>query len=634
MAGRIAGITIEIGGDTTKLQSALKGVDKQLKSTQSNLKDINKLLKLDPGNTELLTQKQKNLQNAIKATKDRLAELKNAQSQVKQGTEEWDALQREIIATEQDLQGLEKELKNFGSVAAQQVAAAGQKVQEFGNKVSAAGNALKPLSTAAGGLVTGIAGLGYKAVTTADDLNTLAKQTGLSTAEIQKMQYASDLIDVSFDDISGALRKMKPKMDESNETFKALGVAVTDSEGNLRSVDAVFYDSVKALSAIENETERDQVAMDLFGKSADSLAGIIDDGGAALRDYGEEAENMGLILSQDTLDALNETNDKIDQMKANLKGAFLGLGATSAEALAPVVEKIAEGIGKLTTAIQNLTPEQMKVITTIAAVVAAVAPVLIVGGKIISIVGKIMTLAPVLRAVIAALTGPVGIVIGVIGALVAAGVLLYKNWDHIKAVGAMIWNDLKTGWEDLKNSVVTTVTNIVSSVTEKFNALRDKAKTAFDNLVTAVKNAVEKIKAAFSFKWQLPQLKLPHLSISYEPANSSVAKFFGISEIPHLSVQWYRSAYDNPVMFTSPTVLNTPYGPKGFGDGNGAEVVIGIDKLRDIVGADRIIEALQDLTLTADVVLEGDAKRLFKVVRNQNQVRTTATNYNILAAGV
>ena len=80
MAGRISGITIEIGGDTTKLQTALKGVDGQLRQTQSALKDINKLLKLDPGNTELLVQKQKNLEKAINETKDRLKQLKDAQS--------------------------------------------------------------------------------------------------------------------------------------------------------------------------------------------------------------------------------------------------------------------------------------------------------------------------------------------------------------------------------------------------------------------------------------------------------------------------------------------------------------------------------------------------------------------------
>lgn len=141
-SGRIKGITIEIGGDTTELQSALKDVDKSLRDTQSNLRDINKLLKLDPTNTELLTQKQKNLKQAVSDTKDRLQTLKDAQSQVGEGTKEWDALQREIIDTEQKLKQAEKALKEFGSVGAQQLQAVGQKVKDVGNKMSDIGGQL------------------------------------------------------------------------------------------------------------------------------------------------------------------------------------------------------------------------------------------------------------------------------------------------------------------------------------------------------------------------------------------------------------------------------------------------------------------------------------------------------------
>ena len=109
MAGRIQGITIEIDGNTTKLQQSLKGVDSQLKTTKNTLKDVDRLLKLDPKNTELLTQKQKNLEQAISGTKQRLDELKSAQDGVQKGTAEWDALQREIIATEQDLDKLKSQ---------------------------------------------------------------------------------------------------------------------------------------------------------------------------------------------------------------------------------------------------------------------------------------------------------------------------------------------------------------------------------------------------------------------------------------------------------------------------------------------------------------------------------------------
>ena len=109
MAGaKIRGITIELGADASGIQKALKGIDSQLKTTQNNLKDVNKLLKLDPTNTELLTQKQKNLESAISLTKDRITQLREAQKGVQEGSAEWDALQREIIANEQQLKSLEK----------------------------------------------------------------------------------------------------------------------------------------------------------------------------------------------------------------------------------------------------------------------------------------------------------------------------------------------------------------------------------------------------------------------------------------------------------------------------------------------------------------------------------------------
>ena len=147
--GRIKGIIIEIGGDTTKLEASLKSVNSEIRNTESKLKDVNKLLKMDPGNTELLSQKYKTLQTEIKATKEKLDTLKEASKQadqaLKDGTisqDQYDALQREIAETEQSLKSLEQEYKNFGSVQAQQVAAAGEKMKELGGKVEDAGKTL------------------------------------------------------------------------------------------------------------------------------------------------------------------------------------------------------------------------------------------------------------------------------------------------------------------------------------------------------------------------------------------------------------------------------------------------------------------------------------------------------------
>lgn len=570
MAGRIAGITIEIGGDTTNLQKSLKSVDSQLKTTQNNLKDINKLLKLDPSNTELLVQKQKNLESAISGTKTRLEELKNAQAGVKEGSEEWDRLQREIIATEQDLKGLEKEYKEFGSVTSQQLKAAGQSLQDYGDKVSKVGQKFNALSGAAAGALTAMGGMAYKAMQTGDEINTLSQQTGLSTFEIQKMQYAADLVDVSFNDITGALRKMKSKMDPTNKTFQELGVYVTDAYGNLRNADEVFYDTIEALSQIENETERDKIAMELFGKSADSLAGVIDDGGAALRDYGQQALDLGLILKTEDVDALNATNDTITAIKGELQGTLIQLGATITETLAPIIEKVVPILQDVTDKIRKLTPQQTETIMKILGIVAAIGPVLTIGGKLISMIG---TITSVIGTVVGVLGGPLTLAIG---AVIAIGVLLYKNWDTIKETAINVKESLVQTWDNLKTSVG----NIIDGVKDKIENLKQK----FIDLKDRVVGVVDRIRDAFNFNWSFPPLRLPHIQISYSDAGW-IGSLFGITAIPHLSVQWYKKAYENAVMFNSPTVLATPNGYKGFGDGHGAEIVLGLDKLRELVGA-------------------------------------------------
>ena len=572
MASRIGGITIEIGGDTSKLQSALKGVDKQLRTTQTNLRDVNKLLKLNPGSAELLTQKQKQLTEAIKLTKDRLEQLKDAQSGVQKGSAEWDALQREIIETEGKLKGLQTEMRNFGSVSAQQIKAVGGKLQEAGGKIEEVGKKLSGISAGAAAIGGGLLKLGYNAVQSADEMNTLAKQTGISTDELQKMQYASDLVDVSLDDITGALRKMKPKMDENNETFKNLGVSVTNADGSLRSATDVFYDSIKALSGIQNETERDQIAMALFGKSADQLAGIIDDGGAALKQYGDEAENLGLIMSGDTLDALNQTNDTIDQTKARVAGTMAQIGADVATVLGPALEKGAEWIGTITAKLRELTPEQTETILKIVGIVAAIGPVLTIGGKLIAGIGSLIS---VIGSVVGFLGGPLTIAIA---AVIAIGVLLYKNWDTIKEKAISLWNGLKATFESIKS----TITGVVQSVIGKMQALWDKISTTFNNIKGKVQNVIDTIKSIFNTTISFPHIKLPHFNISAGQVPWGIG---GKGTPPSISIDWYRKAYDNPIMFTSPTVLATPSGLKGFGDGSGAEIVMGLDKLRQLVGA-------------------------------------------------
>ena len=641
MAGRISGITIEIGGDTTKLQTALKGVDGQLKQTQTALKDINKLLKLNPANTELLTQKQKNLEKAIQQTKDRLKQLKDAQKGVAQGSAEWDALQREIIDTETKLKGLEKEYRQFGSVGAQQIAAAGKAMQDFGAKCQDAANKMKPISAAAGAIAAGMVGLGVKSVRAADDLNTLSKQSGISTDTLQKMQYAADLIDVPFENISGAVTKMKKSMAGSGKPFEELGVSVTDAEGNMRDAESVFFDTIQALSEIPNEVERDQKAYEIFGKSADELAGIVDDGGKALKAYGKEAEDLGLILSGETLDAMNETNDALDKSKAQLKAAVMQLGGTIASGLAPVVENLSKLVERFIGWLQKLTPEQTNMIITIALLVAAVGPLLSIIGKLAVGIGALLKLSPLVATAFSFLLSPIGLIIAGIAALIAIGIALYTHWDQVKEWAIQTW-------ENIKLAVTTAVDNARAKIEEWITNTQEKM-TQFGE---TIRTKIEELKSQIG-EWIQTNLVQPALDKINEFVN--IGRMVvdniksGISSAWSGLTSWFNGIWSS--LFSNRTVDVTVNAQEGSGYATGldyvpyngfpailhrGEAVLTAGEAqhwRDggtgSIDYDRLAAAIA----SRPIVIEGDTNRIFKLVQKTNNIRTRATNYNALAMG-
>ncbi len=174
-ANRIKGITVEIGGDTTKLQTALKGVNTEIRNTQSQLKDVEKLLKLDPGNTELMAQKHRLLGQAVSETKEKLETLKTAAEQANDALargeisqSQYDALQREIIETENNLRDLERQAGQ-SAVALQKIAATGEKLKTVGSAIEGVGQKLMPVTAAVGGL-------GAAAVKVASDFDSAMSQ--------------------------------------------------------------------------------------------------------------------------------------------------------------------------------------------------------------------------------------------------------------------------------------------------------------------------------------------------------------------------------------------------------------------------------------------------------------------------
>lgn len=583
MATTIKGITIEIGGDTTGLDRALRGVNSQIKDTQKELKAVDKALKLDPGNTELLEQKQRALADAVSATSEKLDVLKEAQKQAQEQLErgeisqqQYDALTREIVETEAALKSATEAQKNF-NVSIEQAKA---KLDAVGSAASSVSQKTKGLSAAAAGLVGGITALGMKSLDTADELLELSQQTGISTDELQKMRYASEMVDVDVSTMTGSLAKMKKQLAtvSGEEKFTALGVATRDANGELRDSTDIFYDVLGALSQIPNETERDVVAMDIFGKSADSLAGIIDDGGAGLREYGQRAEELGLIMSGETLEGLGAVKDKVDELKAQAAAQLAETGAKAIEALTPVIETLVAKLSELFDWLGSLDAEQLEMILIIAAVVAAISPIAGIIAGICGAISSFLTIWPAVKAAAIAVkafatTNPIFLIAA---AVTAFAVLVATHWDEIKGV-------LETAREKFKifvEAVKASFEDMRARIQEKVEAVKEFVQGVadkFESFKESISAALETVKGIFSSIWGgivsiveekvnsvigLVNSAITAINTLAEKANNSAVgkalglNFGGLSTIPELQLSG-KGGTTNNTYNTSTTNYNT-----------------------------------------------------------------------------
>lgn len=278
--------------------------------------------------------------------------------------------------------------------------------------------------TVVGGLVGALAKSTMDMSKTADDLLTLSTQTSLTTDQLQEFEYASELVDVSTDTLRGSLVKLTNNMQtaatgtgSAAEAFKKLHVKVSDSSGKLKDNYEVFLKTIDALGKVKNETERDALAMDIFGRSATDLNPLIEAGSGRLKELAEQAHEVGYVVDNETLQSFGELDDamqKLDKQGDAVKRSF-------AEALLPVITAFAEALNAIPTPVLTAVISITSIATVVLLVVKAIKELQGPAGTVKSMIGSVMSYMDPLYIKIMLIVAGITALVAVIAVLIGKG---------------------------------------------------------------------------------------------------------------------------------------------------------------------------------------------------------------------
>lgn len=331
MASRIQGITVEIGGDTTKLSTALSKVNKEIRNTQSQLKDVNKLLKLDPGNTELMAQKQRLLSQAVSETKEKLDSLKLASQQANDALtrgeisqSQYDGLQREIVETEQALEELEKQADK-SAVALQKIGATGEKLKNVGSSIEGAGKKLLPVTAA----VTGLGAASVKMTADFDSgMSRVSAISGATGQDLERLREQAKQLgaDTAFSATEAAegMENLASAGFDTNEIISAmpgmLALAASSGESLASSSDI----AASTLRGFGLEASQAAHVADVLAKNAANTNAAVADTGEAMKYVAPVAHSMGLFMEEvaASIGIMADSGIKGSQAGTTLRGAL------------------------------------------------------------------------------------------------------------------------------------------------------------------------------------------------------------------------------------------------------------------------------------------------------------------------
>ena len=304
---------------TDKLQANKSAMDALNKSSDYSAEAMTKLVEENKKlNKELETNDAK-FDASVKSTQSWKMQLNGAEA--------------EVIKTEAALKDVNKELVETDKVT-KDSSESFEKFSATASKVGVAvAGAVVAIAAASAAAVTALAKMSAETAAYADNILTLSAQTRISTQALQEYSYAADLVDVSVETLTGSMARQIRSMSSAQEgsklfaeAYDRLGISVADVNGNLRDSETVYWEAIDALGRISNETERDAIAMQLFGKSAQDLNPIIAQGSEGMKAFAAEAHSVGAVMSDEALKAFGEFDDALQRLTQGTEAAKRALG--------------------------------------------------------------------------------------------------------------------------------------------------------------------------------------------------------------------------------------------------------------------------------------------------------------------
>ena len=635
---KIAGITIELDADTSKVVKSMDAVAKKVDAVGQSLQKVG-------------TSLTKNLTAPIVAVG---AASVKAFNEVDEGL---DTIVQKTGATGEEAEAMGEIMKNLATSIPTDFATAGEAIGEVRTRFGVTGDALEDLSgqfikfaqlnnTDVSNSIDSVQkalsayGLGAEdAGAFLDRLNKTAQETGASV----------DSLEAGIVSNATAFKEMGLGIDEAVVFMGQLEVSGANSETVLNGMRKALKNATaegipldQALADLQNtilngtdSMDGLTAAYDIFGKSGDQIYGAVKDGTINFVDLASAMSDAGNSVA-DTFEATLDPTDNFKTTMNELKVVGADVGGTLLQMLIPVIKQVGEIITKVKEAWEGLSPETQQMIIKAAGIVAAVGPVLVVIGKVVSGISSIISIGSALVAAIGAISAPVVAVVAVIAGLIAIGVALYKNWDEICAWANRVkeqvsesWNNMKTnisnawdnmkqrtsqamdaiknkveqngggikgvlktavdgyvnlwkaGFEQINNLTGGKLGEALNAVSSKLSAIKDKFTSVFDGAKQIVSSAIEYIRGLFSGTIDFPHFRLPHFNIDGGQLPWGIG---GKGSPPRISVEWYKKAMNEPYILTGATIFGQ-LGNSLLGGGEaGSEMIVGTNKLMEMIG--------------------------------------------------